>query len=418
MAARLAALLLALCSMLTLVPAAQAARTEIHPSIAVTGEFNDNVNESRRDTESDFILTLTPGVVFDFESRLLDLDVSYFFDYHDYLGDKREDETRHRLSALGEIRLIQDFLHVEVLNTFSQVYRDRLRGEVGEGETLRDQVDQNYFTVSPYLLLRPMNRLGVQTGYRFTDIWYDEDDGIGSQAHTLYADGAFELTAKFDLTGGYSFTDLESKEDAAEITGYTQHSAYAGFRYEYGANSFVYANAGPTFTDRDGGRNTTDLTWRVGASHDFGYVTGTFETAVEYTDDPLGGVPTKTTSFRGGLVRAYARGTLGLTASYDIFDEEAVDGAVEDDEKRLGGALNLTHSLSSRLTGTLGFRAEHRDYDVSYATLWSPSAGLSYLFGYDIVGSIRYSYIDSYSPEREDDVYKVNRVILSVSKRW
>jgi uncharacterized protein (PEP-CTERM system associated) len=110
-----------------------------------------------------------------------------------------------------------------------------------------------------------------------------------------------------------------------------------------------------------------------------------------------------------------ARGTIGLTATYAIFDDEDIDGG---DEESVTGILTLTRELSPRLTGDLSMRAQYRDYDVSYTRLYSPSAGLSYLFGYDITSSLRYIYTDSYSPVREGDVYRVNRVILSLSKRW
>jgi hypothetical protein len=304
-------------------------------------------------------------------------------------------------------------VRLELSDTYTQVYRDRTRGEVIEGETLRDQVDKNVFSASPYLNLRPAERMTLRTGYRFTDVWYRED-GTGSQSHTLFADSSYELTLRTSLTAAYSYTDLESK-NGEDITGYRQHSASAGFRHEYGPGSSLYASAGPTFTDRRGGRDTTDLTWRAGLIHDFGRLTGTLETAVDFRDDPDRDVPVKTTTFSGSLVRALARGTIGLRASYATFSDEELDFG---DEESLFGALTLTHALTPRLNGDLSFRTEYRDYVVSYTRLYSPSAGLSYLFGYGISSSLRYIYTDSYSPVREGDVYRVNRVILSLSKRW
>jgi uncharacterized protein (PEP-CTERM system associated) len=212
----------------------------------------------------------------------------------------------------------------------------------------------------------------------------------------------------------YSYTDLES-DNGVVVDGYRQHSASAGFSHEYGPGSFLFASAGPTFTDRTGGRDTTDLTWRAGLTHDFGRTTGTFETSQSFREDPDRDVPVKTTTFSGSLVRALARGTLGLSATYAIFDDDDIDGG---DEESLTGILTLTRDFSPRLVGDVSMRAQYRDYDVSYTQLYSPSAGLSYLFGYGISSSLRYIYTDSYSPEREEDVYRVNRVILSLSKRW
>jgi hypothetical protein len=188
------------------------ARMEITPSITVSGEYNDNVNETRRDTEDDFILILTPGVALTYEARRLDLDLAYTLSYYDYLNDTRGSETAHRLSAFSEIRLTENMVRLELRDTYSQVYRDRTRGEVLEGETLRDQIDQNIFVASPYLNLRPADRTTLRTGYRYTDIWYRGDDGTDSQAHTLFADLGYELTARTGLTAAYSYTDLESDD--------------------------------------------------------------------------------------------------------------------------------------------------------------------------------------------------------------
>jgi hypothetical protein len=406
--------LLMLCAFIFSLPMHAEARMEVHPSITVSGEYNDNVNETRRDTEDDFILILTPGVALTYEARRLDLDLAYTLSYYDYLNDTRGSETAHRLAAFSEIRLTENMVRLELRDTYSQVYRDRTRGEVLAGETLRDQIDQNIFIASPYLNLRPADRTTLRTGYRYTDIWYRGDDGTDSQAHTLFADLGYELTARTGLTAAYSYTDLES-DDGDEVGGYKQHATSAGFRHEYGPDSFVYASAGPTFTDRKRGRNTTDLTWLAGVTHDFGRTVGTLETAQEFREDPDRDVPVKTTTFSGSLLRTLARGTIGLTATYAIFDDEDING---DDEESVTGILTLTRELSPRLTGDLSMRAQYRDYDVSYTRLYSPSAGLSYLFGHDITSSLRYIYMDSYSPVREGDVYRVNRVILSLSKRW
>jgi uncharacterized protein (PEP-CTERM system associated) len=152
MTLRMLPILLIMCALALTLPMQAEARVEITPSITVSGEYNDNVNETRRDTEEDFILILTPGVALTYEARLLDLDLSYSLSYFDYLRDTRGSETFHRLSAFSEIRLTENMVRLELRDTYTQVFRDRTRGEVLEGETTREQIDQNTFSASPYLL--------------------------------------------------------------------------------------------------------------------------------------------------------------------------------------------------------------------------------------------------------------------------
>ncbi len=410
-------------SMRTLIPAmlilfllaspSWAARYTLEPFISVSEEYNDNVDETEDDREDDFITRIAPGATLTYEAPRTQWDLTYALAYFHYLKDTKGDEFQHNLDVDGEVELVKNFAFLDVNNVFQQVYPDVTRGEVTDRDTTEDQEDQNVFTISPYILLTP-GRMDVRTGYRFTDVWYSDDDLEQWQSHTGFVDAAYPLSPVFNLTAAYDYTWLESEE---EDEGYTQHRASGGFNYEYGPNSSIFANAGPIYTDYEDGDETTEFGWDAGITHTIRAVTASLQTGVDYTADPEESTPVRTTSVIGTLDRVYTRGTTGISLFYRDFDQDEVDDDdTEEEEQSFGGTLQISHELLPKLSGTAAFTYNRREYDVSYTDYYQPSVGLFYELLEDFTASLQYIYTNSWSPERQGDVYYVNRVILGVTK--
>jgi hypothetical protein len=378
----------------------------IRPSIAVNEEYTDNVFEEHEST-TDYITRLMPGVSLMYVMPFWDWNIAYNYDYRIYAKKSRKNDDTHNLLATGLIRIIDDFLLLDINDTYSRVSldvsRDRTQESLDSGQS-----DSNNFTASPYLQFHPVTLATIKTGYRYTNVWYKNSSGIDRKDHVGFLDASYELSPQLTLNANHTFTHENSTE------GYDRHTSYMGGRWEYLERSFINANGGYTFNNMKHGKDSRKPYWNAGITHSFDHTSVSLNTSVQYPIDPESGT-TREINNTLAVIKEFDRGRAGITISYSEYS-----GAAIDVDKRYGVGLTASHELFENLIGNLNFsvdRYDHRETETySRRILVNPS--LTYTLPHEITIALNYTFINSYSPKTIDDRYNVNRVSLEIRKSF
>jgi len=392
-------------------PPASAAEFSFTPSISVSEEFNDNILGSAHDRRTEFVTRLQPGAAVIYRAPSLNGDLSYNFDYHNYARGIREDQENHLLALRAGAELVQNFFFLELSDSLSRVSLDVAR-DVTTESLFADQADRNQGTVSPYLLWRFGMKSALKTGYRFTDTSYWSAPGIDKREHRAFADLTLEPAERLSISAGYSFGRV-----LTDLVDYDQHDINSGFRYEFAERSFIYGGIGNSWQSFSYGRSASNLFWHGGLSRESGLFLAALESRVRYTDDPLA-VSTKETLYTASLERKLEQGRVGVSTGYSKYLDTSTDA--RDRRKAIASGF-LSYEFSPHLATSFTVTGDKvsRSSVSDYAYRLSGTAGVSYVFNYDVTASLSYSYIEYRRDwENSADAKLTNRVILSLKKTF
>jgi hypothetical protein len=388
-----------------------AADMEFRPFFAISEEFNDNIFEVPTNKRNELITRVQPGATFRYLSPFWTWNIAYDFDYRNYARNSRSDEYHHNADLRGSIALVENFLFLDLSDTYHRVTLDVSRNAATQSSLFLNQTDQNIASISPYLLWRLRGDNTFKTGYRFSDTRY-WGDGIDRREQGAFADLNHEVSSKFSLSAGYGFTHLESQP-----TRYNKHDLFGGFKYEYADRSFVFCQLGNSWQQFDTGGNDSYLFWYAGVTHDFSFAIATVESRVQTAVDPLA-VSTKETSYSGRLERTLQYGTVGLTTSYSEFFNTQIDRM---DRRRLSFSGTGRYEILQHLTANLAVTAERFYFNTGTGFPYHLNAtgGLSYAFKHGIALSLNYTY----DTQRNDlgntaGAIETNRVVVELRKMF
>jgi hypothetical protein len=389
-----------------------AADTSFKPLIAVSEEITDNFFEQPSGSRTEFITAIKPGAAYLYKSPFWTWDSAYSFEYRNYARGSKGDEYNHNVAIKGNIALIENFLFLDLSNTFHRVSLDTTRDSPTASSQFLNQTDQNLAVISPYLFWRLRGDSTLKTGYRFTDTRYWDSLGIEKQEHRAFADLNYEITKKLNLTAGYAFTRFESLPSK-----YNKHDLSSGFRYEYADKSFVSGQIGNSWQLFDNGIDVNYLFWNAGLTHDFDYVVATFETRVSSTEDPLN-VSLKEINYSGRLEKNLQRGMVGVSSSYSEYINTETDTR---DRRKLTigatGRYELVQDLTANmtLTGERFSRKTAADYPYRFSTV----VGFNFLFNHEITLGLTYSYITNrYDLDSASGSKDINKLLVEVKKAF
>lgn len=289
---------------------AMAAEFSIHPSITVSEEYTDNVFEFRDNKRTDYITRVLPGLALKWNAPFWDWDIAYNYDYSHYARNSRGDDDTHNLAAKGLIKIVDEFLLLDISDTYRRVSLNVTRDYTRDSNFV-NQSDSNTFTASPYFIFHLSQQTLLKTGYRYTNVWYKDPNAVDKREHSGFMDATYEYSSKIFLNAGYMFTRQNS------INTYEKHAPYIGARYEYADKSFVFAQGGYTWFDFKNGFNSKNPYWSAGITHTFDTFSVNLNAGVQYPEDPLTGV-TKETNYSLGLNKNLERGTVGFSLLFDV----------------------------------------------------------------------------------------------------
>lgn len=400
---------------LSVATVAQGAEFEIHPSIAVSEEYTDNVFETRINPISDYITRVLPGLVMSYKAPALNADLNYVFDYRHYAKKNHEDEIAHALSANAHLTAVGNLLFLDVSDEYQRVSLDATR-DVTRESLFVNQLDRNVITASPFFTLRPTERIMLKPGYRFIDTRYFgssvvDNIGVDKTDHIAFLNMTYELSKRWFLTADYTFT-----RELASIDNLSQHLVLGGLRYEYADKSFVFAQVGSAWTRYDSGQSLNNIIWNAGLTHVFDTVTGTVTTGVRYDEDPLRNIMQE--SFvTGSLEKRLNRGSLGFSSMYSEYVLTKTDTL---QTKKYGATVSGKYEFTADLSGSLAFTAEKYEQQLlgSYTNRLQVDSGLSYLLANQLTVSLSHVYADYNSPGIVEDNRHVNRAMIEIKKTF
>jgi hypothetical protein len=331
-------------------------------------------------------------------------------EYRNYARGSHTDEINHAADVKGNIRLIDQFLFLDVNDTYSRISLDIARDQTKES-AFANQSDRNLFSFSPYILWRLWHKSTLKTGYRFTNVWYSEKDGTRKSDHGAFAEMDYELTPKLTLNANYNYT-----HEIATASDYDRHDIYAGFHYEYADKSFISANGGNTWVNYVNGTKVSKPFWDVEVTNVIDSLTILLKTGSTFIEDPLGNI-TENTIYSAGVTKELKRGDVGITATYSTYDHGGVSKTKEE-----AILLGLTghYDITDKLSGILAISGEHYKQsivqsDFPYRFYANPS--LLYTMNKEWSSSLTYLHISNFrnlnisSPEFGS---QVNRLFLEV----
>jgi len=390
---------------------ASAAEFSLTPAISASEEVNDNILGTAHDRRTEFVTRLQPGAAVSYRAPSLNGDLSYSFDYRNYARGTRQDQENHLLEMRAEAELVQHFFILELKDSLSRVSLDVAR-DVTTESLFSNQADRNQGSVTPYLLWRLGAKNVLKTGYRFTDTSYWSAPGIDKREHRAFADLTLEPAERLSVSAGYAFGRV-----LTDLVEYDQHDLSSGFRYQLAEQSFIYGGIGNSWQSFSHGRSVSNLFWHAGLTQEFGLFLATAESRVRYTEDPLA-VSTKETLYTALLERKLEQGTVGVSAGYSKYLDTSI-GASDRQKRAIGGFLR--YDFTPRLATSFAVTGDKvKQSSVSdYPYRLSGTAGMSYIFNYDAVASLSYSYIDYRRDwDSSEDARQTNRVILSLKKTF
>jgi hypothetical protein len=392
-----------------------AAETSFRPSLAVSEEMTDNFFEQSNNKLSEYTTRITPGAVLRYQSPFWTWDTSYAFEYRYYAMDNKGDEYNHTGALKGAVTLLDNFLLLDLSNTFHRVTLDVARNAATESSLFLNQTDQNTAIISPYFLWRLRGDSSLKTGYRFTDTRYWDAAGIEKQEHGGFADLSHAVTAKLSLTGSYAFTRLESLPSS-----FNKHDLSGGFKYEYADKSFISAQFGNSWQLFSDGRDVSYPFWSAALTHNFNVAVVTLETKSASTENPLS-VSTKENSYSLKLDKLLDRGALGLAATYSEFFNTATDVM---EQHKIGLSATGRYEVLQNLSANISANGEHfgsstatTTATTSYPYRFTCSAGASYLLNNDLTLGVTYTYIVQRSDlDSAAGANEINKGVVEVKK--
>lgn len=394
-------------------------------SFGLGGEYNDNVTE-RRNGPDDFVSHVKPELRYKYDAERVAASIRYKGDYAFYMQGESPDDYSHTLEAKALLELAEERFFLDISENLRPVYRQASRGDLIEGDTRRDQTDQNTFAVSPYLVFGSGERVSLKTGYRFTDIRYADETEPGSgsrtflpgwssgetslnrnvkQQHDIFADGEYEMTERVALLTGYQVSRQESEEQQD----FTRHRPYVGFRYEYMQDSTLKLRCGPMLTETDDGESSTRFYYSADVAHALGRHKLTFRSERDYTEDPQSGRSILRQMNTAGILFDFDRSRLTTSMGYSEYDSTLEGGG----NKFWRPGVNYSYDLTERLKASAGATAE-LDAGSDSATTSDRvylNTGLNYELSESswLALTYRYKAVDSSDSASS---FNVNRVML------
>ncbi|WP_136514428.1 TIGR03016 family PEP-CTERM system-associated outer membrane protein [Geomonas edaphica] len=396
------------CVVLSAFSSAHGAEFRLIPSLTLGEEYNDNLFQTSARQKTDFVTRVQPNLAFAAKGGGFSTDLSYGIDYRYFAKGSRGDGFDHNAAMKGALTFFEDFIHLDLADTYSRVSSNVARDVTGESLVV-DQTLQNNALIAPYLTWHLSANSTLKTGYRYRDTRYWSGTGIDKTEHDGYAEWSRELSEGLVLSATYNYARVASATDALE-----RHEAYGGLRYDYGTGNFLYGKAGYNWQSFDSGTSTGDPFWDAGLGRDFRLLTVALGTKVQYNEDPET-LSTRNIEHYATISRTFERGMAALNTSYSRYEKQGT--VVRDVQKKVFVGASGRYELLSQLMLNLALSGDHlsRAAGTDFAYHLNGGVGLDYALSRQVVVGTNYSYI-SYRNDLASAAggANVNRVIVEM----
>lgn len=397
--------------MLTIAGAAQAAEFTFTPGITVNEEFTDNIAEDKDKTlGSEFITRAMPGITARYMAPFWSWDLNYKYEYRYYARGKFENEDLHHLAARTRLNLVDEKFFVDVSDTYERVSLDQSRDRVQES-LFSNQSDQNTFTVSPNLVLRPTANLMLRPGAAYQNIWYKDSSGVNRKVYSGYLNSAYELNDKLSLISSYVFTYTD-----AEGVKYRAHNAMGGLRYEYADKSFLSAQGGYSWL-LSSNNDSANPIWDLAANYATDIYNFRASVGESYANDPITDKITLNSNYSLGFDWNFNRGSAGITSGI-----VKISNIPENTTFSISynNSISCKYELFKYWEANIAYSYNYIDirHSDTYTIVSLLNSGIIYSYSPDTKIRLNYRYLHMFSPEIPVDNKDINNILFEISKSF
>lgn len=256
------------------VPVAQAIDWLIEPSVRATANYTDNVNHSANNTEDSLSLSVSPGFVMRAEgSRRVEASLQYELTGVTRFGGDQNDDLYHRLNAIGNAELVEDFLFIDGTVRVSQELISLL-GSTAEAEVNdANRATVGTYSISPYIQRRFGTLADAEVRYMASGSVFESDVAANATVNAITA-GLTSGTRFNDLSWGLHYSLREASYH--DLPDATLERAVAQLGYALSRKFRVFGTVGQDWNDYLSTTETDGSSYSVG----FGW-TPTRRTSVE-----------------------------------------------------------------------------------------------------------------------------------------
>jgi uncharacterized protein (PEP-CTERM system associated) len=196
------------------------AQWEVEPRLRVSETYTDNVDLDRSGEEDSALITeVAPGISFHREGARASVDVNYELQSVLILSDDNSQRVNHRLGALGQSELIEDFFFFDASSSIRQVVIDE-RDAVSSDNVTGDNNRSDVYTVgfSPWVQNRFGGYASGRARYRYDKVWVGEG-ASDSQNHLYLAElNSGPRMLPWGWLARYSRDEQDNSDDREDTT--------------------------------------------------------------------------------------------------------------------------------------------------------------------------------------------------------
>ncbi len=378
------------------------------PSITVSEEYNDNIFLTRYNKLDDYITRVIPAFTLDYKTSLWNWHLDAAYDYRYYAKGTKKGDTTYFVNLQNHTELINNFFFIDVLDTYDRTSLSVSR-DFTQQSLFVNQTDENIFTVNPYFVLRSESRFTPIFGYRYVNTWYKQSSAISTVDNIGYAEMITDLSTKMTFTIGVQYT-----QDTNKVEDYNKTDVYAGPKYTYAPDSYIYGLIGESFLDFEFQNSTKHVIWDAGFSHRYSTSTLAFQMKSGYIHDPER-ILRRQDLYVATFTREIPRTSFSVSAGLYEY-RNAVTNHLQNTTDQLTG--EISHALSPPLKIVLNEtiqRLEDNELNTTIS-LWESRIRLERRILEKLTGAMTYWYTNSYSHNSYFDNYVNNR--FAVELKW
>lgn len=188
-------------------------RWEVHPSFAVSEQYNDNVRqEASDDRDEDFSVQWRPGLELAYNGEWHHHELEYYSLFKRYHHEADEDTNTHHLDL--ENNLFFGKKVVFVVRTSDEFRSERRDPRFAERRD--NYLETNIFSVSPILRFNLLENTSVEGFYTYSRTSIMEEDTEDYLSNTFGGSLIQRFLDKFEVFGGYSYRKQEFLKDTPD----------------------------------------------------------------------------------------------------------------------------------------------------------------------------------------------------------
>lgn len=208
---------------------AESAEFSLKPSITLREEYDDNIFLTKDDRVDDYITRILPSLSIDYKTPLWDLSTAYTLQWWYYFKQKEGGDS-HTLNLTSQVRVIKNFFYLDIADTYASVVLDPRRPSTDINLTV-NRTDSNNATISPYIKYQISPVMSLSTGYRYSNVWYRNKQGINRQMHTGFATVGYTVNPQLNTFLSAEYTCDRPENNTSVDVNNNQTSIFFGATY-------------------------------------------------------------------------------------------------------------------------------------------------------------------------------------------